>query len=103
MGRKKKIKPIDVMKELGTRKNSQPDYLEFVEAHYLKFNTIEKAQALLWCINISRVSDNPELYKKLYYHFRKYNYKNPLAHRRVDHLEAFLWDNGIKTESTDCE
>jgi hypothetical protein len=98
MGRKKKVKPIDVMLELGKRKNGEPDYLEFVEKHFKKFNTIDKAQALLWCVNITTIDKAPKLYEKMYNHFLTYNFKNDLTVKRLESLEAFLWDYNGKGE-----
>lgn len=98
MARPKKQKPIDVLKELGKlngKDKGGDEYLSFINEHLKKFNTIPKAEALLWNMNISLVSVNPSLYKSVYEHTKGYNYKNPLTVGRLENLEAFLLDEGV--------
>ena len=97
MGRKKKVKPIDIIKELGKLHGVDrigEEFLSFVEEHLTKFNTIDKAQTLLWNMNITVPNIHPTLYRKVYDHLKNYNYKNPLTIKRLENFEAFLWDYG---------
>ncbi len=96
MGRKKK--PVDIVKELGKLSGadkSGKEYLSFIEENYKKFNTIPKAETLLWNMNISIPDKHPTLYRKIYDHTGGYKFKNPLTVKRHLHLGAFLMDHGL--------
>ncbi len=96
MGRKKKVIPLDVIKELGKPINvdkGSDEYLTFIDTHLKKFNTIAKAETLLWNMNISLAHLNIKLYDRIFEHTKGFNFKNQLTEKRHDMLEAFIWDN----------